>query len=129
MPIPPEVVDSDNTPNPGTTKPTETTKTPSTTSKKTTSTTTPAVDNRKEKLINFFVELAVYNAKDKTYELYISRWTKPSVAVGVGEGTFDSTMNFCLNTYISDFNAVSSSVKLVRDDTVALGLPNVKIYY
>lgn len=83
---------------------------------------------RKASLINFFVELSVY-LQDKSHEMFVTRWTKPQVAVGVGEGTFDSTLNSCLNTYISDFNGVSSSIKLVRDDTVALGLPNVKIYY
>jgi len=94
-----------------------------------------AIDNsvneeaEKEKLLNFFVELANKDDKDETWIGSIARWTKSSVSVGVGEGTVSDRQSMCINTYIDDFNSVSSNVKLFRDDTVDLGIPNIKIYY
>jgi hypothetical protein len=83
----------------------------------------------KEKLLNFFVELANKDDKDKSLAEPIARWNKPNVSVGVGEGTFSERQSSCLNGHISDFNSVSSSMKLFRDDTVDLGIPNIKIFY
>lgn len=92
---------------------------------------TPTADNsaaNKEKMINFFVETAVID-DDKARELYVIRWNKPSVSAGVAVGTFDDHLNGCLDGFISDFNALTSGVDLFHDNTVDLGIPNIKIFY
>jgi hypothetical protein len=121
---PEAIVETIGTPTAVTQKPDQSASTKPTTP----ATTAPDPSIRKAAIINFFVELANY-LQDGTREMFVMRWTKPQVAVGVGEGTFDASLNACLDSYISDFNAESASIKLIHDNTVALGLPNVKIYY
>lgn len=100
-----------------------------------TTTTTPSTAtndaNKQEqaKLLDFFIELANKDDTDKSWPGSIARWNKSTVSVGVGEGTFSERQSSCLNLYISDFNSASSNVKLIRDDTVDLGIPNIKIFY
>ncbi len=78
-------------------------------------------------IIDYFIDTAVYDYSKR--ELFVKRWTASSVSVGVAEGEFTESLNNCLGSFISDFNAQSSSTKLRRDDTVDLGIPNIKIYY
>lgn len=105
------------------------TATPTTSTNNSTAQKDNEIDLRKDKLISYFIELASTDDSNKTLSLPLVRWTLPEVSVGVAEGQFDETLNSCLNTYISDFNALSSGVKFVRNDTVDLGIPKVKIYY
>lgn len=93
--------------------------------KSTPATNTAGVD--KEKMINFFVEAA--NSDSTGRELQIIRWNKPAVSAGVAVGTFDDVLNGCLDGFISDFNQLANSVDLYHDNTVDLGIPNIKIFY
>lgn len=86
--------------------------------------TTTQADNA---LLDYFIETAVYDVGGR--EMFITRWSSQNISVGVGEGEFTQSLNDCLSGFINDFNSLSSSVKLTRNDTVALGIPNIKIYY
>ncbi len=84
-------------------------------------------DSNNKDIIDYFIETAVLDSSDR--EMFVTRWTASSISVGVGEGEFNDNLNNCLSSFIDDFNTQSSSVKLHRDDTVDLGVPNIKIYY
>jgi len=84
-------------------------------------------DTSKKNMIEYFVDTAVYDYTKR--EFFVTRWNQSGVSVGVAEGEFTSSLNSCLEGFISDFNGQSSSAKLHRDDTVSLGQPNIKIYY
>lgn len=88
-----------------------------------------AIQQEKEKLLNFFVELANKDDSDDTWPGPIARWTKNVVSVGVGVGTFSAEQSSCLNSYIADINSVINGSEFVRDDTVDVGIPNIKIFY
>ena len=90
-----------------------------------TATDTSAAD--KEKMINFFVGTAVSDSTGR--ELYIIRWDKPAVSAGVAVGVFDDVLNGCLDGFINDFNQLTNNVDLFHDNTVDLGIPNIKIFY
>lgn len=76
-------------------------------------------------MLNFFAETAT------TYQTYIGtteRWTKSTVYVGGNPQDFASVAPIyveCMNQFIADFNASSSSVKLQRNDASA----DLKIYW
>lgn len=86
-----------------------------------------AVAAEKEKMVNFFTEAALYDSADR--EQRLMRWNKPSVSAGVAVGAFDDQLNGCLDSFISDFNSLTNGVDLYHDNTVDLGIPNIKIFY
>ena len=88
-----------------------------------------AIQSEKEKLLNFFVELANKDDSDDTWPGPIVRWTKNIVSVGIGVGSFSTDQSSCLNTFIADINSAINGPEFVRDDTVDIGIPNIKIFY
>lgn len=82
---------------------------------------------QENRMLEYFIDTAVYDYQKR--EFFITRWTSSNVSVGVAEGSFTESLNNCLESFINDFNSESSSAKLRRDDTVDVGIPNIKIYY
>lgn len=85
--------------------------------------TTTAV-SQKDNLIEYFLDIALHFGVDRPLTTGVERWVKNPFYVGSAPGTLDQDFSTCLDGFIRDFNSVSSTTKLVRNNELA----DIKIY-
>lgn len=97
----------------------DTNKTPATTPKKTTSSSAGTSQYSKDDYINYFTQVATRNGSDT-----LGRFTKSPVYLKV-EGNIPAGSDEILNDVISDFNGLSNSIKIERNQ----GGSDIQVFY